>query len=323
MIDQRNQILSLLQEGSSFLVISHENPDGDAVGSTLATTLMLRQMGKQAVAFNENAIPGYLQWLPGNECLVQSAVPQDFEVVCVLDCGAADRMGKIAEQVAQHPRVVNIDHHVTNQGFGQANLVAPQASSTCELLHGLAKFLDCELTPDIATNLYLGIYTDTNMFKNANSTPEAYAACGELVAAGADYMQVAKRVYIDTSAARITLLSRVLSTLQVEDNGRIAGIICTTEELRELQLGPEDLETFVEFPRAIVGVKAAYLLREQDGGHVKGSLRGNDQVDVAQVAKQYGGGGHQKAAGFRAEGQLAEVRVQLVEKLKEALEQKA
>ena len=320
MIDQRNEILALLNSGSSFLVVSHENPDGDCIGATLALTLALQGMGKRAVAFNDDFVPHYLRWLAGADELVHTADPAAFDVVCVLDCGAPDRIGKLTERVLAHPRVIDIDHHGANEGFGLANYVAPTASSTSKLLHGVLKFLGAELTPGIATCLYLGIYTDTNMFKNANSTPEAYQACGELVAAGAESMTVAKRVYIETTAERLQLMARVLSTLQIDDDGRIAGMVCTQRDLHEFNAKPEDLETFVEHPRAIIGVRAAYLLRElEDGVTVKGSLRSNDDIDVAEVAATLGGGGHVRAAGFRAKGTIAEVRALLVEKLRRAV----
>ncbi len=323
MIDQRNAILAMLHDAKSVLVIGHENPDGDCIGATIGLALALRDLGKQAVPYNQDSAPNYLRWLPGVDELVNEANPADFDVVCVLDCGAADRMGRVYEQVLVHPRVVNVDHHATNNGFGTANYVAPNASSTSELLHGLLRFLGADLTAAIATNLYLGIYTDTNMFRNANSVPDAYRAAGDLVAAGADYMAVAKRVYVDTTAARLLLMARVLSSLQVEDEGRIAGIVCTQRDLKEFGLKPEDLETFVEFPRAIIGTRAAYLLRELDDNvTIKGSLRANNNVDVASVAASFGGGGHLRAAGFRVKGTLAEVRTLLVEKLRQAVAEK-
>ncbi|MHA1568016.1 MAG: DHH family phosphoesterase, partial [Alphaproteobacteria bacterium] len=149
----------------------------------------------------------------------------------------------------------------------------------------------------------------------------AFTACGELVAAGADFMNIAKRVYIDTSAARLRLLARVLSSLQMDHDDLIAGVVCTDRDLQELELSPADLETFVEHPRAVVGVKAAYLLREEgDGIHIKGSLRANDNVDVAQVAAQFGGGGHTRAAGFRTQGKLGDIRARLVAELKKAVD---
>ncbi|HPQ69641.1 MAG TPA: bifunctional oligoribonuclease/PAP phosphatase NrnA [bacterium] len=320
-IDQRDRVLELLDSGSTYLVVTHENPDGDAIGSALAMTLALRGRGKQVTTCDVHGCPQYLRWLAGATEIVSEATLADYDVVVVIDCGEAARMGKLVEQLSGHPCVINIDHHGTNDGFGHANIVLPKASSSCEILFALFGRWGVTITPDIATNLYVGLYTDTNMFKNMNSTPEAYRACGDLVAAGADFHTAAKRIYIDTSAARLRLLARVLSTLRLDGDGRVAGMICTGEDLNELGLTPDALETFVEYPRAIVGVEAAYLLRElKEKGQVKGSLRSANNADVAVVAQQFTGGGHTRAAGFRATGTLAEVRERLVAALLAALE---
>jgi len=320
MIDQTQQILSLLRERSSFLVVTHEDPDSDAIGSTLALTLALRQMGKRAVAYDQNVLPKYLTWLPGADEITRAAEPRSFEVVCVLDCGALERVGRLTPEITEHPRVINIDHHLTNKGFGTFNLVLPY-SSTAEILFELLENLDLPLTAAVATNLYLGIYTDTMMFQNASTSSSALHACGALVEAGADFMTIARRVYIETTAPRLLLLSRVLSSLQIDAEGRIAGIVCTADDLHALGLGPDDLETFVEYPRSIIGVQAAYMLREDDAqGLIKGSLRSNENFDVSEVAVTFGGGGHKRAAGFKVQGTLRQIRSRLVEALRLLLE---
>jgi phosphoesterase RecJ-like protein len=315
-----DQVLALLRGGASVLTITHENPDGDAIGALLSVTLALRDLGRRVTAYDVDKMPGYLTWLPGADLLANQADPAAFEVICVVDCATPERMGPLSAAVLAHPRVVNVDHHVTNRGYGTANWVLSSASSSCEILFSLLRQLPADITPAIATNLYLGIYTDTTMFQNSAVTPGAYEACAKLVDLGADHLAVARRVYIDTSAARLLLLGRVLSTLQLDADGRVAGVICPKKNLEELNLMPDEMETFIEYPRAIIGVRAAYLLREVDGrGLIKGSLRANGDLDVSQVAAKFGGGGHKKAAGFRAQGTLADVRAQVVALLRQLL----
>lgn len=321
MIDQTEQILALLESGSTFLVVTHENPDGDAIGAALALTLALRERGKQATAYDTHPMPNYLTWLPGAELLADTVEPADYDVMCICDCGAPSRVGPRREAILSHPRIVNIDHHYTNEGYGHANLVNETASSTSEILFGLLRRLNVPLTPAIATNLYLGIYTDTTMFQNSATNANALKVCGELVAAGADFLQVAKRVYIDSSAGRLKMLGRVLSTLQLDKNGKIAGIVCTRRDMEEFGLRADDLETFVEYPRSVIGAHVAYLLREEDDqGLVKGSFRSNTALDVSQIAKALGGGGHKKAAGFKTTGTLTEIRRRVIDLLGRALE---
>jgi bifunctional oligoribonuclease and PAP phosphatase NrnA len=320
MINQTAPVLQRLRDARRVLLVTHENPDGDAIGALLALTLALQGQGKTAVPYDVHPMPGYLAWLPGAALLTHTADPTQFDAVCILDCGAADRMGPLAAALAAHPNVVNIDHHATNNGYGHANFVDPAASSTCEILTRLLPELGVAFTPDIATLLYLGIYTDTTMFQNSAANPRAYYACGDLVTAGADFLSVARRVYIDSKAGRLLLLGRVLSTLELHADGLIAGMVCPRKHLDELGLTPDEMETFVEYPRSIIGVQAAYLLREVDGlGLVKGSLRSVGDLDVSAIAQTFGGGGHKKAAGFRATGTLAEVRAQLVELLTKGL----
>ncbi|MDP8221894.1 MAG: bifunctional oligoribonuclease/PAP phosphatase NrnA [Candidatus Lernaella stagnicola] len=321
MINQRNELLAMIRDGESFFVTCHENPDGDAVGAALALALALRSQGKQAVVYNVDEMPNYLTWLPGADLLVQEANPADFDTICILDCGASHRVGPQKAAIMAQPRLINVDHHITNDGYGHANVVLPKSSSTCEILYDLMVEWGVQITPEIATNLYLGIYTDTMMFQNAASCPNAYKVCGELVAAGADFLRVAKRVYIDSSAQRLLLLGRVLSTLRLDCDGRIAGVHALRRDLEELGLGPDDMEVFVEYPRSVIGAEVAYLLREEDDkGLVKGSLRASNDVDVSEIAKQLNGGGHKKAAGFRVEGSLEEIRRRVVLMLTEALE---
>jgi len=321
MIDQTEQILAMLDSGHSFLVVTHENPDGDAIGAALALTLALRDRGKQATAYDTHPMPNYLTWLPGADALVDTIEPADYDVICICDCGAPSRVGPRRAEILAHPRIVNIDHHYTNEGYGHANLVNENASSTSEILFALLRRFGAPLTPSIVTNLYLGIYTDTTMFQNSATNPNALKVCGELVAAGADFLQVAKRVYIDSSAGRLRMLGRVLSTLQLDQGGKIAGVVCTRQDMEEFGMRPDDLETFVEYPRSVIGADVAYLLREEDNtGLVKGSFRSNTDLDVSQIAKALGGGGHKKAAGFKTTGTLTEIRRRVIDLLGKAME---
>jgi phosphoesterase RecJ-like protein len=319
-MNDQAKVIAMLRAARSVLVVTHENPDGDAIGGLLGLTHALRNLGKQATPYDVDRMPGYLTWVPGAAWLTNDADLAAYDAVCVLDCGAANRMGPRWQEILAHPRVVDVDHHPTNEHYGAANLVEGTASSTSEILCRLLPELGAAITPAIATLLYLGIYTDTTMFQNSATNPAALRACGDLVAAGADFQTVARRVYIDTSAARLAMLGRVLATLQVDDGGKIVGMVCRKKDLDELGLGPDDLETFVEHPRAVIGAGVAYMLREVDGaGLVKGSLRAIADIDVSLVAGRFGGGGHKKAAGFRAKGTLAEVRAQLIEYLRQAL----
>ena len=314
------KINELIEENERFLITAHERPDGDAAGSTLCLCHVLNDMGKTAVAYLEDPIPRHLTFLVGaDKVLTELPDPDEFDAVFVLDCGEFSRVGKQADRLAGHPNLVNIDHHKSNDGYGSLSLFDPEASSTGELIWEIIEAGDLPVGKNAAMALYTAIYTDTTSFRNANSTPQSYRICGKLVARGADPVMVADEFYINQTESRVRLLGRAIASLIVEPGGKIAGVLVTQKDLDECQAGPDELEGFVEYPRSILGVQAAYLLREVSPQMVKGSLRSSNPVDVAEVAQSFGGGGHIRAAGLRTEGTLEQVRKNLVQKLTEAV----
>lgn len=312
-------ISDLIRSNQRFFICAHENPEGDAIGATLGLGLALASAGKEVVVYNPDGIPSNLQFLPKQDTVVHRLPePFDFEVILVLDCGELERVGTAATRLAGHPRLVNIDHHQTNSRFGVVNWVDPQTSSTGEMIFQLLENLDVPVRSDAALCLFTAIYTDTMALSTPSASPETFRVCGELVRIGIDTRQVSVEYYFKQSERRVRLLARALSSLRIENGGRIAGITLTASDLKATGATPDDLEGFVEFPRNIEGVDVAYLLREQDG-KTKGSLRSSTAVDVAAVAESLGGGGHARAAGFRTQGALEDVRAQLIQKLVDAL----
>ncbi|MBZ0271938.1 DHH family phosphoesterase [bacterium] len=314
----------LVRAKHSFLVLPHTNPDGDAIGSCLALTLALQRMGKTAVFCTQDGVPEMLAFLPGTRGAVRKVEDLSvFDAIFVLDCGDFHRVGRIHDRIADHPSIVNLDHHASNPFFGRVNVVDEAASSSSELVHRLLLKLGYRFDPDVATCVYTGIYSDTSRFYNSNSTPDAYRICGEMVAAGADPVSVARNLFIAQPREKVALFSAVLPTLRLEKDGRIAGMICALDVSQRLKATSELFEGFVDYPLSINGVEASYLLREvmtgEEGLRVKGSLRTTERVDAAAVSGFFGGGGHRRAAGFTAAGPLEDVRKRLIEQLKKQL----
>ena len=323
MVETIAQIGKAIVDGKRFLVAAHENPDGDAIGSSLALGLALEEIGKQVTVYSRGPVPKAIDFLPGRDRIVSDLPdPGEYDTVFILDSGELNRIGGELEQLlVGHANIINIDHHRTNDEFGVINLVSEQASSTGELLWKIFRANDIPVGLGTATNLYTAIYTDTSGFRHSNAGPDSFHICAELRALGVDNVQVAEEYFFLQSEQRVRLLARALPTLQIDCDGKIAGISLTLADAEATGAGWDEVEGFVEFPRSIFGVQAAYFIREQKGGAVKGSLRSNGMVDVSAVAKEFPrGGGHARASGFRTEGTLDQVREFLVQRICTQLE---
>ena len=308
-------ICRVLREKDRFLIACHENPEGDAIGSELALALALRKMGKTATVLNADPVPANLLFLPGAGTVVFTEDGSKYDVAVVVDCGSPERTGRVGQELRKCPLLVNIDHHRTNGDLGELALVDPDAAATGLLIHRILSAMGYEIGLDVATNIYVAVLTDTGSFHYGSSSPEAFEVAGEMVRRGVDPWAVAEQVYETQSARRLRLLGRVLDSLEVSAEGRVACITTMREDLREFASGKDALEGFINYPRSIVGVEVAVSLREEEGGVFRVSFRSKGRVDVSAVAARFGGGGHRNAAGCTVPGTLADVKKRVLEAL--------
>ena len=291
-----------------FLVATHVNPDGDAIGSLGALALVLEGMGKQVVAYCQDEVPEFLRFLPYADRIVSEISGLDrFEVAVVLDCGALDRIGNAAEVLQHVGQIIHIDHHSSSGDFGQLNLVRPEYSSTAEILYEIFQAIPVSLTPEVAENIYTAILTDTGSFRFANTTARTLAIAAEMVSLGVVPEKVAGEIYDSMSPERIELLARSLDTLTLRSNGRVAAMHVSQRMLEETGTSLIDTDGFVNYPRAISSAEIAIFFREMAADEVNVSLRSRGGLDVAEFARIHGGGGHHNAAAFRLGGSLSEV----------------
>ena len=296
-----------------FLVTTHENPDGDALGSLLAMTLALEQLGKDGVMYLSGVIPFPHEYAFMQLDAVRRTPPEDAaeRVVLALDCANERRLGPDPGLLKRAPLVVDVDHHHDNSRFGDVNLVVPAASSTGEILRDLFEELGVPLTPDIAEALYIALVTDTGRFQYANTTPKALRLAAELVEAGADVHRVFRDVYENVAFAKIKLLARALAKARVVEGGRI--IVSDLERSDFAAAGAEEpfAEGIIDFLRAVEGTELVALIREpptQNGPTRRVSLRTRAEgIDVSAIARKSGGGGHRQAAGFSSEDSVDEI----------------
>ena len=302
------KIAKALRDNERFLLATHVNPDGDAIGSLGALALVLEGMGKRVVAYCEDEVPRFLRFLPYSDRIVREIPGADgFDVAIVLDCGELDRIGSAAEVLQHVPIIVHIDHHSSSDDFGQVNLVRPECSSTAEILYEIFQAIPVSLNAEAAENIYTAILTDTGSFRFANTTDKALDIAAEMVALGVAPDKVASEVYESMSPERLRLLALSLDTLTLRSKGRLAAMHVSRRMLEETETTLMDTDGFVNYPRSINTAEMAIFFREMDWDMVNVSLRSRAGLNVAEFARNYGGGGHNNAAAFRAKGSLVEV----------------
>jgi bifunctional oligoribonuclease and PAP phosphatase NrnA len=309
-------IADALREHDRFLIVTHENPDGDALGSMLAAALALRQLGKDAVMYlpGKTSLPSEYSFMPLEDLVREPPADAADRVLFAVDCAKAERIGDPAA-IARAPLVLDVDHHHDNTRFGDLNLVVADASSTGEILRDVFDELGVELTPELAEPLYIALVTDTGRFQYANTTPKSLRLAAELVEAGADIHAVFQEVYESVEFAKLKLLARALDRAQVLEGGRIVASHLLRTDFAEVGASEPYSEGIIDYLRAVEGAELAVLIREQldEATHAhKGSLRSSiDELDVSAIARRFGGGGHRQAAGFSSDLPLDEIIEQI------------
>ena len=304
-------IAEAIRAHDRFLVTTHENPDGDALGSLLASKLMLEQLGKDVVIYlaGESKLPREYQFMDLGD--LQRQVPADAteRVLLAVDCANERRLGPDPSLVERAPVVIDIDHHHDNSRFGQFNHIDASASSTGEILSDLIHELGTELTPEIAEALYIAIVTDTGRFQYSNTTAKALRLAAELVEAGADVHAIFRRVYETVQFAKLKLLARALERAQIYDGGRLVVSYLLRSDFTDIGAAEAYSEGIIDYLRAVEGADMAALIREpRDGPARRISLRAsNDELDVSAIARKSGGGGHRQAAGFSSDDSIEEI----------------
>jgi phosphoesterase RecJ-like protein len=296
-----NEILTALQGRQRFLVTSHARPDGDAVGSVLACTHMLRAMGKQADPVLRDGVPHIYRHLPGaaEVRVVPRVDATEYDAAIILEC---DSVARTRLEGVDGLFLINIDHHDTISDYAHVNWYEPDASATAELIHKIAVACGVGISRDMAVCLYTAVLTDTGSFCYAGTTGTTFELAGELVRAGADPVQAARNVYFSYPPGKMKLLGVALRTLKLE--GNFSWMHITRDDVTSVGAVDEDCEGLVNYALGIDGVQVAAFFREMGDGYYRVSLRSKGEVNVADVAEMFGGGGHSAASGFAISGPL-------------------
>ncbi len=295
------ELLSFLKKEDHFIIATHIDPEPDAIGSSLALSKALEELGKKSILYDRDNIPDIYKFLPGSEKFLNSLSNLNTSNLnlILMDCNTLERAG-ISDYKFKHTLI--IDHHETEQPHGDINWIESSAAATGIMVFYLLKELGIKISEDTALNLYSAIAIDTGTFRYANTTAEVFRISAELVEAGANPAYIAHSLYETWSKQRFALLVMALNTLELKDD--IAITFVTREMFKQTGTGPQDTENFANVPRIIKDVKITAFFRELNENHWKVSLRSKGDINVANIAKGFNGGGHKNAAGFEIKASL-------------------
>ena len=315
---EMQRIVEAVRARQRFVLSSHARPDGDSIGSQLAMAYALREMRKHVDVVNADPAPPPIMQFPGvPEIRIAPSVDGAYDAAIVMECGDLGRTGVSGLDRAF---VINIDHHQGNTNYGALNWFDATAAACGEMVFDLVQALDVPLTHDIATHVYLAILTDTGSFHYSNISPRTFDICKACLAAGVDPVAVARSVYDSNNMGRLKLFGAVLSAMQIDASGRIAIVYLDHEMARAAGGTYEDTEGLINLPLTVKEIQAVVFFKQIEGESYRVSMRSKGEIDIAAVAKEFGGGGHKNAAGCSAAGGIDTLQKLFVEKIERAIE---
>ena len=308
MTETIQQIIKVIRSNSSFILTTHEGPDGDAVGSSLALASFLRKLGKDVTVHYQDTVPDLYRFLPGADSVLHHIPDRHFDVSFVLDIGERKRAGKEFCAFSRVTTTVNLDHHLSCENFADYNLIDSQAAATGILVYRIAAASGYLFDLDTALCIYTAIITDTGSFRYSNANREAFTVAGEMIECGVNAWNVAEQLYENQPLERLLLLAQSLQTLDVFKDGQAASVTVTSDMYAASGADAELTDGFVNYPRSIRGVEVAIFFRQLDEKKFKVGFRSKGNVNVAAFSAALGGGGHHNAAGCTVDGTLDEVK---------------
>ncbi len=310
------KVVEEIVNNKKFIITSHVNPEGDAIGSALALYFALKLLRKDVTVFIRDPIPRICSFLPGVDIIKHSLNKNSYyDIAFIVDCGEIERVGKEFVEFTEIGKIINIDHHLTNNNFAYLSIIDPESSSTGELIYKLLKKVPIKINHDIAVNIYTAIVSDTGLFRYSNVNSESFRTAAELVDLGVKPSYVAENLYENQPYNRLKLLGDVLNTLEKDNN--IASVVITKKMLDDNGATVDMTENFVNFPLSLEGVEVAVLFREIEKDYYKISLRSKGRINVADIAGIFNGGGHFNASGCNVKGELLYIKKAVYDAIKE------
>lgn len=317
-----DEILKEIKNAKSIVILTHESPDGDAVGSALAMKLIVQKLGKTV----DVIIPEYSRmynFLPGVDEIKQDSVVENYDLAISVDCATLKRIAK-REYFENANKTIVIDHHGSNNMYGDLNYVNPVSPACCEILAGIIEYFEMDISKDIGTCIMTGIITDTGGFRHIGINPETFEFTANLMRKGVDIPDIYKRTLNTKTKANFELTKRVLSRMELLEDGKVTFTYITNQDELEVNAEPGDHEGLVEIGRDIEGVEVSIFIRQKENENgseeaYKASLRSSSNVNVSDVCMMFGGGGHPRAAGALVKGNVEQVKDKIMKEVRKKL----
>lgn len=310
-------VVKLIGDSKNIAILSHIMPDGDNIGSSLALYNALSKIGKNVVFILDDDVPEVYKFLKGSQKTEKPDNDHKFDLVIVLDCGDVGRLGR-SSRYLEGAKVINIDHHLSNSNFGLYNIVDISAAATGEIIYRLINRLEIALDKDICECIYTGIVTDTGQFQYSNTTDLTHEIAADLVRHGAEPWKLYRAIYQNNSKSKMKLIGEAINSLEFHFQSKIASMIIRKEVFETVGAKDEDADGIINFARDINGVEVALLFKETEDGKVKIGFRSKDFVNVSDIAQEFGGGGHKRAAGATVAGAVENIKERVIESVKKA-----
>ncbi len=314
-----DMILEEIKKANTIAVLAHESPDGDAIGSVLAMSIALENMGKNPDRLISE-FPRKFKFLPGAEKVKASSDIEKYDLAIALDCSDLRRLdGK--EYFENAKKTIVIDHHGTNTMFGDINFVNPVAPACCEILVGIFTYFELDIHQDLGTCILAGIITDTGGFKYQGVTPETFEFTAELLRKGVKVSEIYEQALETRTRSNFELLKRILSRMEILEDGKVTFTYITSQDEEEVNAEAGDHEGLVEVGRGVEGVEVSIFIRQIDKElKYKVSMRSTNDVNVSDICYLFGGGGHPRAAGCLIQGTIEQVKEKILKEVHNALE---
>lgn len=316
-----SDIANKIKELNVIGITCHVSPDGDAMGSSLALYEAIKKLGKNPYIISKEELPKGFEFLKNSNevCEDKQEVLEGTECVIVLDCANKERINGNINFEDRDYKIINVDHHVSNEYYGDYNYVEDTSSSTSEIIHELIEDLGVVIDRDIATCIYTGLLTDTGSFRHSGTTKKTHEVAGKLISTGIDFSEIHRMIFDRKTIEKIKLYGKVIDTIELSYNNKLCIMYITRAMLEELNLLDEDTSDVLSFGNKIESVEVVALIKEKEEGGVKASLRSKQYVDVNKVSSHFNGGGHVRAAGFATPMNIEETKNKLKEILREEL----
>ena len=315
------KVLQTIKKNKVFAVATHVGPDPDALGSQMAMAMYLKSIGKKVICLSDDVVPERYRFLPGVKSIkpYSSKIKVKPDVIVILDCGDRARTGKVEKIIGENTTVINIDHHITNDNFGDINLVDPKASSTCELLYELLAYDKFKITENMALHLYAGIMTDTGSFRFENTTSKTHNIAAELRKFNFSATKLYRQLYESIPLNDIQAFTKVINGFEALYQKRVACVNLPKRIVSKFSQDFDLRDTIFKFLRSINGIEVFIIFTEVSSKKTRVNFRSSGRINVAKMANKFNGGGHKNASGGFVDCGLAEAKKKVLKEIKKVL----